>query len=893
MRCLYQTLSVRSMTRRWLRAGLIALSVALGVATLVATQALNWTMARAAVFASNPTSGFADFIVANGDLPVPRSLEKELAAIPEIAEVDPRITGNAFVGQLNNRPVMVIGIDVAKAAKAAMENPGDESIRVDDATIKKYMALALASKIPDLKGGIFGNFLKATPLGDMLGSKNATAPPALVGRDFFDALPEKTERISLRRSKANGLSEFSLAGPYDATGTAKMLGGFVAVLDLPHAAKLFELDKKDLVHRFDIKLKPGADASAARAEIERVLAGRALVRTFAEQSQNTQNVMAGLQTGFSLCGLAALIVGLFLVYNAQSVTVAERRHEIGVLRSVGATRGQIMKLFAGEALFLGLVGSLIGIPAGYGLASLGLRPMRDVLADVFFSVDARELYVNWYLGAIAIAAGVLTTLFASLLPAFAAAHETPSDAVRKRPKAASVQSLVLHIAASLAFAAVGTLMILNRDRLPPRWGTLGGMCIVLIGGLLASPFLSGIIARMMQPFVRRFLSIEWRLAADNIVRSPGRTGLVIGALAAGVSLVVQTAGVISSNSSAINGWLDDALAVDLIVTSGNPVGSGGQMQPMPESMLSDIKAMPGVAAAVPVRVLKVQYGGTQIMMQSLDVGEVYRTESPRSRKAKHIDLYRRMDETPGGVIVSDNFAALHNVGVGQSIRMPSPRGEVTFKILGTIPDYSWTHGSMFVHSRDFLESWGDQQIDVIDIYMQPDASAESMKKDLIARWGGDSGGLFALTQSDLKEHINNTVRKVYGVAYGQLFVVMIVAALGVVTALLIAVLQRQHEMGLLRAVGASRGQVIASVLAEACLMGLIGTIIGLLVGVPLEWYVLNVVMLEEAGMLFPVVLPWKQAFLVAGGAMVTAIIAGLGPALYAVRQRIPDTIAYE
>ena len=122
---------------------------------------------------------------------------------------------------------------------------------------------------------------------------------------------------------------------------------------------------------------------------------------------------------------------------------------------------------------------------------------------------------------------------------------------------------------------------------------------------------------------------------------------------------------------------------------------------------------------------------------------------------------------------------------------------------------------------------------------------------------------------------------------------MFVAALGVVTALLISVLQRRREMGLLRAIGASRVQVVRSVLAEAALMGVFGTIIGVLVGIPLQWYVLKVLILEESGYLFPLYVPWLGALIIAVAAMATATLAGLGPALYAVRQRIPDAIAYE
>src|SRR5438093_13494764 len=137
------------------------------------------------------------------------------------------------------------------------------------------------------------------------------------------------------------------------------------------------------------------------------------------------------------------------------------------------------------------------------------------------------------------------------------------------------------------------------------------------------------------------------------------------------------------------------------------------------------------------------------------------------------------------------------------------------------------------------------------------------------------------------------IQQIYGIAYGQQVVVMLVAALGVITSLLISVRQRRREMGLLRAIGAARAQVVRSVLCEACLMGLLGTVIGLLVGIPLEWYVLDVVLVEECGYVFPMYIPWKQGLIIGGLAMLPATLAGLGPALYAVRQRIPDAIAYE
>src|SRR5205807_8225473 len=140
----------------------------------------------------------------------------------------------------------------------------------------------------------------------------------------------------------------------------------------------------------------------------------------------------------------------------------------------------------------------------------------------------------------------------------------------------------------------GAACILARGVLPPRWGMYGGLGLVVVSTLLATPLLTALFARLLQPLARRFLGIEARLAADNLVRAPGRTGLVIAALAAGVALVLQTAGTIRSNRQALRDWVRDYIAADLIVTSGSPVGAGGQSQPMDPAVGRQIARLAGV-----------------------------------------------------------------------------------------------------------------------------------------------------------------------------------------------------------------------------------------------------------------------------------------------------------
>ncbi len=860
MPSVYTTLSLRYLRRRRGRASLIVLSIAAGVSMLVATRALNQAMARSAVSAANPLAGVADLLVNNGEAPVQQSLAAELEKLDGVKAAQARVFANVKLPDLDNRHALLVGLDLQ-----------DERQDMDR---ERWHV--------EYDRGIKARFAAAYVLG---------GTPAVVGKGLDSALAGKGPGVLVRAPGRHEPVRLQVAGAMRGHGPAAALSGNVLVLELRDACRVAGL-KPGYVTRIDVVLQPGADREAVRGEIERVLAGRAQVRTPEEQNQAVQNVMAGMQVALQLCGIAALVIGLFLVYNGLSVSVAERQHEIGMLRSIGATRGQIRRLFAGEAALLGLAGSLLGIPLGFGLAYVGLQPMESIVGEIFGGVSGAAVEVSVELVLAALAAGVLTAVVAALVPAVLAARTRPADAVRRVPYVPSWRFRFIQVTSTLLVLALGVMCITLRDVLPARVGMYGGLALVVVAALLATPLLTAVLARAVQPLARRYLGVEARLAADNLVRSPGRTGLVIAALAAGVTLVMATAGIIRSNRIALADWVQQYLASDLFVTSGSPVSASGQVQPMSADVADQIKDVPGVQTALPLRMRKHYFRDTQILISVLEARDFYLADSRRASRVIGLDLYRLMGQQANATIISENFSLLHGIDVGDTITLTSPRGPVRLEVIGKLVDYSWNHGGLAVNRSLYVEHWGDALVDVFDVYLAPGANPKKVQEEILARLGAQHG-LFVLTRQELQGHIDGMIDRLYSIAIAQQVVVMLVAALGVVTALLISVLQRRRELGLLRAVGASRKQVIRSVVAEASLMGLIGTVIGLLVGVPLQWYALRVVILEETGYSFPVYVPWAAAAWIAVASLLTARLAGLGPALYAVRQRIPDAIALE
>lgn len=857
MGSLYRTLSLRYLGQRWTRAALVVASIALGVATLVATRALNQSMIRAAQEARAPLAGLADLHVTNGEAWVRRDLLDRLRAIPEIWAVEPVIVERLLLPDLpNGRSALLLGVELRE--------------RLDQ----------LGKQATGSEGGLANSWgvkvAVTNPLALLWGNQ-----PVLVGKELAAELKGK-----VRVMAADAPRDLTQLGTLDGEGAAADLSRNLLLMDVTDAARLLGRPV-DLVTRIDLFLEPGADREQVRRSVELALAGQAHVQTPESQGQSFQEVMAGIELGFSLSGMGALIVGLFLVYNALSVSVAERRHDIGILRSLGATRSQIAGLFAGEAAILGLSGAGLGVPVGWGLANLALGPVQRSLSEVLIALDASRVVVSPSTILGSAVAGVATALLAALVPALQAASDQPADAVRRVPTGSGLPMRLF--LAGILVTAGGVALFLGRHALPARIGIFGSVSLGMIGFFLAIPLAAALVARLIRPLIRRFAGIGFRLAADNLARSPGRTGLVIAALAAGIALTLQTAGVTRSNEDPILEWIDETLTADVFLSCGSPVTAGNQSVSLREDVADRIQAIPGVDHVLPIRFRRPNYRNTIVFLIAFDAQAYYDYNRDRTR-LPHLHLFPLLRQ-PNTVLISENFAALHDVHTGDTLTLSGPRGPVELRVVGQIVDYSWNRGTMVLDRTTYQEQFQDQLVDVFDVYFQAGEDPDAVRQR-VQTWGADQA-MFVSTRAEVYNYIRAVIRRVYGLAYLQEILVGLVAALGVVMALLISILQRQRELGLLRAVGATRAQVLRSVLAEATLMGVIGSVIGVLIGIPLEWCIVRIVILEESGFLFPVLIPWQETAVIAALAMLLATGAGFWPALQTVRLRIPEAIAYE
>ncbi|MDR3635286.1 MAG: FtsX-like permease family protein [Isosphaeraceae bacterium] len=858
MLSLLRTLSLRHVRRHRARTLLLGFSVSLGVAAWVAGSALDRALESALQAAASPMAGAADFQIQNGDLGVPKALAVLLRTVPGVRKVRPVVVQRVLLPEQRGQSAVLVGVDLLAERGVG----SDLGLTVREASPSAFLRAALLKQSPVLVGASLDKTLTRSPPGLAL----------LAGG--------KPHR-------------FTPVGVIEATGPASALGGYVLVTDLESAVAVGE--RPDIVTRIDVVLEPNADRAAVRAQLEKWTAGLGRVLVPDAAGLRVGDVLGGLRTAFALCGAGALGLGFVVMAGTLSVGAAERRREVGVLRSLGADRRQIRHLFLGEAAVLGAAGAAVGLPLGWGLARLCCGPMLTVLSDVFLPLHARAPDLDLRTAAAGVIAGVTTAVLAALLPAARAAAVEPIEALSSAP-ATTRWSRRSSWGAALAAWGLAGLWFHWGDRLAPLTGILGALVLLAIGTIVALPVAVSLAAWLLRPLAERAFGLPGRLAADHVVRTPGTAGLAVASLAAGVALILQTGGVIHGNQIAVRDWLDRCIVGDLFVTSGGPLSASGQVLAMRDDTGDRIETdVPG-ARVVPMRFRYVNWPHQgredRILLLALDAPRYYDINLARRPLLADLDLYRRLSE-PGTAIVSENFASLYHVREGDAITLPGVTGPVALRVVGAVADYSCSRGTVIVDRQQHRLELNAGEVDVFSVSLPPTAPpAETARRLLQLPWAAEQA-VVALTRDTLRHHVLGMVDRLYGIAYVQEFVAALVAALGVATALLVSVLQRRRDMGLLRAVGATPGQAGAVIVCEALLMAFIGAGLGLAIGVALEWYVLRIVLPAETGFAFPVRIPWANAASACGLAAVGALAASIAPALSVTKAQITEAIACE
>jgi len=833
-----------------LRCLLTAAGIVLGVGVFVGMRTANKSVLAAFNQTIDRIAGAAQLQITAGDAGFDEDVLDKVRELPEVRAAAPVIEATVGTGQNN---LLILGVDML----------GDRSIRSYDLEGSDAAGIGIDDPLIFL----------AQPDSLMVTKKFADERGLAVN----SKLPMRTMQ---------GDQVFVVRGIMKPGGLASAFGGDLAIMDIYAAQKMFGRGRK--FDRIDIALEEGTRLENATSKLQALLGSGFQVEPPSSRGQQFESTSRMYALASNITSVFALFIGMFIIYNTFAIAVTERRAEIGILRALGATRGQIRTLFLTESAIAGLAGTCVGVLFGIVMARAMAGYIGGMLTEIYgVAQSPGDLTLDPLLIGTAMAMGLVTSLVAAVLPARGAARVDPVKALQKggfqslgegenRARRRWAMAFAIASVAAFAFNRYGIM-------------TYIGYVLAILAAVLLSPALSFWLSRGLRPLLAGLRPVEGALAADSLIQAPRRTSGTIAALMLSLALVISLGGLARSSYDSLAEWMRIALNPDFFVTTAETLSSRSFV--FPASLADGLRAIEGVAEVQPVRSVRVMVKNAPIMVIAIDVGSVAKRVHLPPVEGDSDEMYRLTAEEKG-VVVSANFARLHDAHMGEVLEIPAPAGILRLPIVGVVDDFSDQQGTLLLNRDLFIRYWHDDSVNVFRVYVTPGADAIQVRQRILQAFGGQQR-LFVLTNREVRDFITKLTDQWFGLTNVQTAVAVLVAILGIVNALTVSITDRRRELGVLQAVGGLRNQIRQTIWMEAIAIGIIGVVLGLALGAVQLFYSIEIARRDLVGISISYVYPFQTALILIPVILGSALLAALGPAESAVRGSLIEALEYE
>lgn len=857
----------RHLVEHPVRTAVTVLGIALGVSVSIAIRTANVEVLRSFEGAVLQVAGRATLQVSGGELGVDERTIVDLRRHPAILSATPVIHQAASVaaGPHRGETLAILGLDLLEAADVK-----DFHLAGEDATASFEAMLA--------SDALFVGTRLASDWGLTVGSRL----DLLVG---------------------TGVHRLTVRGLIEPGGGVRSVWDRAAVMDIASAQAQFGLVGR--LDRIDLVTEPGRSIEQLAAELRAVLPAAVTVTRPSHRTEQVGRMVRAMQLNLATLGAVGLLVGLLLIYNTVAFSVVRRRREIGILRALGMSRGGVSAVFLSEAAVMGGAGGLLGSAVGFALARGLVALLSRTVSELYASPGAwtggvgLDMAMPMGLWVEGCAVGIGVSILGAAGPSLDASRTLPARALAPGEYEAGQELR----AGSLAWWGVGGLILSGLLAVPgpvggvPLWGYASAF-FLLAGLSCLAPAVVRRLGAPVQP--GRGGSPDYgrgamrRIAADQVARAPGRNGVTVSALMVGLAVMVGVSVMIHSFRLTVDHWIHQTILADLIVAPTSWLqgdDSGMLSKRLPLAWLDMAAALPGVAAVDPYREMTVDLQGQPVALVSRALG----LHAERSRylflDGESAGTLRRTIEADG-VIVSEVLAGRLGLRRGEALRMMTPSGEAAFPITGVFYDYATDGGKIVMDGGLYRRLWHDQTATVLAVYLAPGAQAVDVRRRLIETVGRE-GQVAVIANAELKAEILAIFDRTFAVTYALEIIAVVIALLSIVNTLLTSVLERQRELAILRAIGASRRQITGLVLWESAYLGLLGSGLGLFGGVWLSVLLIEVINKQSFGWTVQRSLPLGLLLQAVGLALAAALAAGYAPARWAARQPVADGLRYE
>ncbi|WP_328696703.1 ABC transporter permease [Streptomyces sp. NBC_00342] len=789
--------------------------------------------------------------------------------------------------------------DVAVAVTTYANQRDEKAPSIDAAVLKKIQAL---DGVKSATGRVDGFAGVADPDGKLIGNgwtnSGGNFAPGKDGKDaqytFTDGSgPAAAGSIALDKDTAkkgeykvgdkvrvatNGpVKEYTLSGVFTTEDGAVNAGGSLVLFDTAVAQKLFL--RPGEFRDVSVTAAPGTSDQQVLAAVKPLLpkdaeakTGKVVANEEAEQTERSLSSLNRLLLGFA--GIA-LFVGIFLIANTFTMLVAQRTKELALLRAVGASRRQVKRSVLLEAAVVGVIASVIGFALGIGLAT-GLRSAMSLIGG---KIPAGPLVVAPSTVVATFAVGVLITVLAAWLPARRAAKIPPVAAMNSQYAVATVKSLVLRNSIGAVITLLGAAAVVagsTQSGTNAQLAIAAGAFLALIGVIILIPLLSRPVIALVRPLLRRLFGVSGKLATQNAVRNPRRTGATASALAIGLTLVTGISVLGVTLGQAVDRMTTDNIKADYMIS----MASGDSLD---ESALTALEKADGVTAVSPQQSIWLTIGDDGLSASGVTPGDVQKVLNVDTVSGSVDSLGR------GEIAVSDKTAKSHGWKTGDSVTVTyDDDKKETLKVGALYKDNEFL--SPVLMPREKVAPH-EGSADIREIYVKTDGGASAANEQSVVNALGDNPAMSIMDRQDIRDMFGGSINLMMNIMYGLLAMALIIAVLGVVNTLAMSVFERQQEIGMLRAIGLDRRKVKRMIRLEAVVISLFGAVVGIGLGMFLGWAIG-----QSASSSIPqyeLVVPWGRIALFLLLAGLVGVLAAMWPARNAAKLNMLTAIKTE
>ena len=849
-------LSVREIQSRPARSLLTLLSIVIGVAAIVATSLASTSAQLAQIAMVRAVTGNASLeIEGAGSLSFDGKPLEPIASLPGVAVASPILRRYS-------------SMTLSGAANSTSDEPIPPT----------RFRVQLLGVIPTLDKQVRSYQLVE---GVGLEQTEGNTPGVLMDASFAKSTNVKvgSEVRFLTKSSLQPKAAMvvGLIKPNDAS--AALQSGLI-VADLTTVQRWSRASGK--LDAIQIVLDKGAKMENVRDAIKAQLPEGLNVREPTLRSQVANESTIAPQQGLRLATLFALVISTLMIYNTFQMNVGERRRQLGILRSLGGTRKQLLLMIVREGLWLGSIGSILGCVLGYFGDSI-LRKSTAQLLEI--EIPPCPFSIWPYL--IAALCGVAISLIGAFFPAFRASRLSPSEAMRVVATGEFGTSRVGWIGFGCTLILIGTaIQVLSIIAVIDVKHAIFGVMLMKIGIVFLLPGVIGDLTAWVAWLLGRFLPTEAKLARRQILRHRGRSSLTIGIVFIAMGSGLGMASTILDNIRNVEGWYKRTIVGDFFVRAAMPDMNSGQSADMPDGLVEKIVDMPGV-----------------------ELVDMLRFVSARSNEATVVVVVRKFNSTTqdyfdliegnesevmsgvrnGEVVLGSVLSQRLNLHMGDTIPLDTNQGSTMLRIAGVTNEYIAGGLTLYLEAEFAKKLLNIDGTDVVVIKAAPKelANVENQLRALC-----NEAGMMFQSNVDLERIIQSKLNGMVGGLWAVLAVGTLIAALGLINTLAMNILEQTREIGMLRVVAMTRWQIRKMILAQAMIMGIIGIVPGVLTGIWIS-YEINLTTMPVTGhdiqyQIHPWLLIGALLFEIS-----VVVVAAMIPAERAARLNLSTALQYE